>query len=195
MHSLLRPRAMQFIWDVAAVTLTVFVFLAVREIIDPEFPRFQIEQKIVISILVVLYWASLFWLGGLYRDYYVRSPFEEFFAILKQTFFGTAILFFLILFDSSIRNQPRPRFTIVVFWVVLIVAVSLSRIIARRLQRSLRERRVVTIPAVLLGTPARLIELLHSLRLEPAWGYDVQGVVTVGSHDIAALSNHASILS
>lgn len=194
MHSMLRPRAMQFMFDVLAVTLAVFIYLGVRELVDPEFIRVDIEQKIAITLLGILYWSTLFWLGGLYRDYYVRSPFDEVFAVLKQIFFGTSILFFLILSDSILKNQPRPRFTIVVFWAVLVVAVCIGRVIARRLQRLFRVRGIVTVPALLLGTPTRLVELSNSLRLEPAWGYVVRGVVTVGSDDTTELSKHASIL-
>ncbi|MDZ4746287.1 MAG: sugar transferase [bacterium] len=191
---MLRPRAMQFIFDVLAVTFTVFVYLTVRELIIPGASRYLIEQKIVLSVALVLYWTTLFWLGGLYRDYYVRSPFEEFFAVLKQSFFGTATLFFLIVFDSAVKNQPRPRFFIVVFLVVLFLALCIGRILARRLQREFRERGIVQVEAVLLGTPNRLVELITSLRKEPAWGYVVKGSVTVGTDDTTELAQYTSIL-
>lgn len=194
MQSLLRPRAMQFLFDVVAITLAVFAYLAVREFVDADFRHYVIEQKILICLLGILYWSSFFWLGGLYRDFYIRSPFEEFFAVLKQIFFGTTALFFLILYDSILKNQPRPRFTIVVFWVVLCAAVALGRIAARRLQRALREKKIVRITAILLGTPARLVELIESLQSEPAWGYDIRGVVSVGSEPTSVLAEHASVL-
>jgi len=194
MHSFWRPRGMQFMFDVVAITLAVFVYLGVREVVDPDFRRFGIEQKIAATILGILYWSTLFWLGGLYRDYYVRSPFDEVFAVVKQVFYGTVVLFFLILYDSILKDQPRPRFTIVVFWAVLVVAVCIGRILARRVQHVLRVQSVLTVPAILLGTPSRLIELIESLRQEPAWGYHVLGAVTVGNDDTTELSKYTDVL-
>lgn len=192
--SLVRPRLMQMYFDIIAFTLSFAVYQVLRAYVLSDLRSFTLEDHAVIAFMSCAYWSVVFWLGGLYRDFYIRSPFDEFFTVLRHTFFGSAIIFLSIFVTSSSEYQSNPRFVFVVYWLVLCVMVCIGRLSARQLQRRLRERRVIKIPTVLVGSVARLRELLVDLRDEPAWGYDVLGVVVVDKPDASAAGLGVAVL-
>ncbi|MBU3741698.1 MAG: sugar transferase [Candidatus Kapabacteria bacterium] len=174
---LLDPRRMQLVVD-AMVAMSSFIgYQAIRESVIPGYVRFPIEQELLVATLSALYWTVLLWFGGLYRDYYVRSPFDEIFTIIKQTFVGTAVLFFVVVMSSNDYHRENPRFVILVYWCGLTAALIVGRLVARLIQRSLRTRGIVRMPTLLYGTATNVRSLLEDLRRHPTWGYDVQGVV------------------
>lgn len=176
-----RPSMMQLTVDVLAFMVSFAVYQAVRPLILTDVRLFSLGDHAVIAAVSCAFWCIAFWMGGLYRDYYIRSPFEEFFALFRVTFLGSVTIFLLIFFGSSEDFRSNPRFVFVIYWFVLFGLTAIGRMVARQLQRRFRERGIITIPTVLIGTRERLAELLADLRDEPAWGYDVLGVVEVGS--------------
>ena len=175
-----RPSMMQLVVDLVAFTVSFAVYQAVRPLILTDVRVFSFPDHAVIAAVSCAFWCIAFWMGGLYRDYYIRSPFEEFFALFRVTFLGSVTIFLLIFFGSSEDFRSNPRFVFGIYWFVLFGLTAIGRIAARQLQRRLREHGLITIPTVLIGTRERLTELLNDLRDEPAWGYDVLGVVEVG---------------
>lgn len=178
-----RPSMMQLTVDILAFTVSFAVYQVVRHVMLTDLRIFSLADHAVIAALSCAFWCLAFWMGGLYRDYYIRSPFEEFFALFRVTFLGSVTIFLLIFFGSSEDFRNNPRFVFGVYWLVLFGLAAIGRIVARQLQRRFREHRIITIPTVLIGSRERLAELLADLRDEPAWGYDVLGVVEVGASD------------
>lgn len=174
---------MQLAVDVLAFMMSFAVYQAVRPLILSDVRLFSITDHAIIAAVSCAFWCVAYWMGGLYRDYYIRSPFEEFFALFRVTFLGSVTIFLLIFFGSSEDFRSNPRFVFGIYWFVLFGLTTIGRIVARQLQRRLREHGVITIPTVLIGTRERLAELLADLRDEPAWGYDVLGVVEVSSQN------------
>ncbi len=175
----LRPRMMQMYFDLIAFTLSFAVYQLIRPLVLSDIRSFTMEGYMVIALMSCAYWSVVFWLGGLYRDFYIRSPFDEFFTVMRHTFLGSAVVFLAIFVTSSPEYQSNPRFVFVMYWLVLFTLVCIGRLSARQLQRRLREHGVVKIPTVLVGSVARLRELLVDLHDEPAWGYDVRGIIVV----------------
>jgi exopolysaccharide biosynthesis polyprenyl glycosylphosphotransferase len=178
-----RPSMMQLAVDILAFTISFAVYQMVRPLILSDVRVFSLADHAAIAAVSCAFWCMVFWLGGLYRDYYIRSPFEEFFALFRVSFLGSVTIFLLIFFGSSEDFQSNPRYVFGIYWFVLFGLAAIGRITARQLQRRFRERGIITIPTVLIGTRERLAELLIDLRDEPAWGYDVLGVVEVGGAD------------
>lgn len=178
-----RPSMMQLTVDILAFTVSFAVYQVVRHVMLTDLRIFSLADHAVIAALSCAFWCLAFWMGGLYRDYYIRSPFEEFFALFRVTFLGSVTIFLLIFFGSSEDFRNNPRFVFGVYWLVLFGLAAIGRIVARQLQRRFREHGIITIPTVLIGSRERLAELLADLRDEPAWGYDVLGVVEVGAFD------------
>jgi exopolysaccharide biosynthesis polyprenyl glycosylphosphotransferase len=179
----LRPRAVQMMFDIIAITLSFVVFQLIRQIVVPDIRQFELTDYALISMVSIPYWVAVFWMGGLYRDFYVRSPFDEFFTVARQTFYGTTVAFLMIFLSSSEYDRGRPRLTIVLYLLVITALVCVGRALARSVQRWLREHGRVQIPTLMLGTQESLTALLANVRREPAWGYAVQGVVTTTSDE------------
>jgi FlaA1/EpsC-like NDP-sugar epimerase len=163
-----RPSMMQLVVDLLAFTVSFAVYQIARYIMLTDVRTFSLADHAVIASLSCAFWCLAFWMGGLYRDYYIRSPFEEFFALFRVTFLGSVTIFLLIFFGSSEDFRNNPRFVFFVYWLVLFGLTAIGRIIARQLQRRLREHGVIAISTVLIGTRERLAELLVDLQDEPA---------------------------
>lgn len=182
----LDPRRMQFLADVVVAVATFIGYQLIRAALIPGYVRFPLEQELFVGLLSALYWVAVLWFGGLYKDFYIRSPFDEWFTIVKQTFVGTAVLFFVVVMSSNDYHRENPRLVIVLYWITLAVLLGVGRLAARALQRGLRQRGVVRIPTLLFGSAANVRMMGQELRRQPNWGYDVRGVVI---HDADAWSD------
>ena len=112
---LVRPRLMQMYFDLLAFTLSFAVYQLLRAFVLTDLRSFTIEDHVIIALMSCAYWSVVFWLGGLYRDFYIRSPFDEFFTVIRHTFFGSAVIFLSIFVTSSTEYQSNPRF---VLWCI-----------------------------------------------------------------------------
>ena len=178
----LSPQAIQLYFDILSVTAAYSVYYFIKyisgwfyNVVEPSFLLYFVPL-----LALLIYWLFLFWFNGLYRDWYVRSPFDEFFTILRVTLFGSFVLFFLVFLDSADR---RPRLIFVVYFAIITLAVGLGRIFARQLQKSLRKRKKYVIDAILIGTMDSVKEFARKIQLSPAWGYHPIGGILFDSND------------
>ncbi|MFZ9870551.1 MAG: sugar transferase [Candidatus Kapaibacteriota bacterium] len=178
---LAKPRILQISADTIAVVGGFALYQWLRVVLLGEVRTFSVSEHMVVTAVVTTYWYIWFWLGGLYRDMYVRSPFEEFFRVVRQTFVGSAVFFLLIYMSSNEAYQENPRAVFALYWILITVLVGSGRLIARAIQRWLRESSWVRIPAVVVGSPERIRDLLAELRRMPALGYHVVGVIPIGT--------------
>ncbi|MFN3306770.1 MAG: sugar transferase [Candidatus Kapaibacteriota bacterium] len=130
------------------------------------------------GLIILAYWLIAFFFAGLYRNWFVRSPFDEFLAVIKTSFFFNFLLFFFVFLDSS----SRPRLLFLIYFVDITFFVLLGRFIARRLQKYLRQKKLIQIPVVILGTRAEAFELLKKVQTQREWGYDVKAIVLLNNN-------------
>ncbi|MGQ9818741.1 MAG: sugar transferase [Candidatus Kapaibacteriales bacterium] len=131
------------------------------------------------GILLVFYWLFIFFIAGMYRDWFLRSPFDEFTAVIKTTFVGCFILFFFVFLDSS----SRPRLLFLLYFINLSFFLLLGRFFAKRLQLHFRQKKIVSIPVLILGTIDEVADLFKKIRTSPSWGYDVKGVILIDQNN------------
>lgn len=139
--------------------------------------KFVPEVFFLALLLLLIYWITFFWFSGLYKNWYVRSPFDEFFTILKVTFFGSFIIFFIWLLDSE---SKEPRMLFLLYFVIFSFIVILGRYTARVVQRFLRARGIIIIPAIIVGTYEKSRELYHNIIKSKNWGYQTLGIILTG---------------
>ncbi len=125
------------------------------------------------GLIILAYWLIAFFFAGLYRNWFVRSPFDEFLAVIKTSFFFNFLLFFFVFLDSS----SRPRLLFLIYFIDITFFVLLGRFIARRLQKYLRQKKLIQIPVVIFGTQAEAFELFKKVQTQREWGYDVKAIV------------------
>ncbi len=173
MHVLLGPQSMQLLADLIGLALSFALYQVVRSWSLTDVRSFALVDHASVAVISCLYWTLVFWMGGLYRDFYIRSPLDEISAVFRMTFIGSAVIFLAIYTTSSLGVRP----VFVVYWTVLFFLITFGRLVARHVQGRLREVRLIRIPTLVVGTVQRVTDLIDDLKNEPAWGYDVRGVV------------------
>ncbi len=180
----LRPQMLQFIADFIALMVSFGVYQSLRMASDPPYP---FEWYATVALITWSYWVVVLWMGGLYRDFYVRSPFDEISLVFRQTLLGSAIMFFSI----SMSGPRSVRTMFVVYWIATFAFIVVGRFIARRLQVWLRRRRIVQIPTLIVGNSTRVSQMLRDISTAPAWGYSALGVLLID--DQSHLNHDASV--
>ncbi len=176
------PRLLQFITDFLSLSIGFFAFYVIR--IKTEWISYVVSPEpsdlVVMNMLLFLFWFVVFYLGGLYKNWYVRSPLDEMGSIIRTTFFGTIIIFFLVFFDSN----RSPRMMFLIYFACNSLSACVGRYAIRRFQISLRRRRVIVIPSVIIGTAEKSLELLRQTEKEKSWGLSTEGVLLLNRNEI-----------
>jgi exopolysaccharide biosynthesis polyprenyl glycosylphosphotransferase len=180
------PQAYQLLFDAAAFCLSFAGYYLIRHhsglflTVTQAFTPITIEDWIANGTVVVAlytYWTMMFWFSGLYENWYVRSPFDEVFTVVRITFIGSCILGVLVFLDDGSPSAQNSRLLMLLYWAELLLCVSAGRIGARALQRHLRSSGAIQIVVVLVGSASKLRELWENVQRSPAFGYKPLGVV------------------
>jgi len=181
------PRLYQFLFDALGFAVSFVVYYALRFLsglftttTEAFTQPFVSDERIAAIVGIVLalfvYWALLFWFAGLYEDWYVRSPFDEFFTIVRITFVGCCILG-IVIFIDDLTSAQNSRLLMLLYWLAFCASIALGRILARAVQRTLRRRGIISFPALLVGSAENVRTLLASVRQASAFGFQPMGVV------------------
>lgn len=170
------PSVMELIADIISIPISSIIQYWIR-FESGLFPKshYNISDFIPVLLFFLTYWLLIFWLSGLYKNWYIRSPFEELFAIIRVTFIGNFIIFFFTYIDKF----ESPRMLFLLNFVIIAFVTSFGRTIARRVQRKLRATRKIFIPAIIVGSKDKIIDLNDKIQKAPAWGYKTIGVVYI----------------
>jgi exopolysaccharide biosynthesis polyprenyl glycosylphosphotransferase len=167
---------LQFIADILAIVLSWSVHYWFRfesgwfGVVRPDPITF-----ILAMLFILVYWIGIFWFSGLYKNWYVRSPFDEMFRVFRVVFLGCFILFFFIIYDSS----SSPRMLFLAYFLYLSISVVIGRTIVRRIQIKLRAKGIINIPVIVVGTANEVYRITRKMSLAKNWGYRTIGVVLV----------------
>ncbi|HYF01951.1 MAG TPA: sugar transferase [Patescibacteria group bacterium] len=188
------PRIFQFVADILASFLSVIIYVFVRNYLDED--AIYIHKKIfdilTIATFLSIFWTGVFWLSGMYKNWYVRSPFDEYFSIIRTTFLGCTAIFFAVFVDSTEVQRDNIRFIIILYWIVLIGAMCTGRIFARLTQKHLRLRKIICVNAILAGTAEKVLKLYQALLKDTAWGYQLHGVLLFNEQEVKKWESMAS---
>ncbi|NLO18330.1 MAG: sugar transferase [Ignavibacteria bacterium] len=169
------PQIIQLIADIFSITISYVVQFYIR--FESGWFESTIQYRFIDFlaplIALLIYWLFLFWLTGLYKNWYVRSPFDEVFTVLKSSIIGTLLIFFFVFLDSS----KSPRLLFLLFFAVLSFSVCLGRFFARRVQIKLRAKGIVSVRAIIIGSYEKVLDLHNKILISKSWGYKTVAVV------------------
>ena len=134
---------------------------------------FVVEYYSLAIGLIYVLWLVLFVSFGLYRTPRLTSRFDEAIAVLKAITVGT-VLFVVATLDGGFSFT---RVLMGIYWVATFVLVAGGRFGVRSIQQYLVVSGIGRRRAVIIGSEARGVRLLHSLREAPSEGYDIIGFV------------------
>ncbi len=147
----------------------------VHSTISPDLPAIMLTGGVVVA-----YWLMLFFFSGMYKNWHLRSLFEEIFAVWKVALIGTALIVFLIYYDS----QDSPRLLFLFYFLFLSLSTTIGRVAARRTQVILRQKRIVSIATVIIGSAKKSIEFYEKAKNSVNWGYRIVGIVLINHHEL-----------
>lgn len=177
------PYIFQFAADFLAVVISYSILFYLRYKDSYIVPG--TEMFIFGAIFSLIYWHTIFWTSGLYKNWYIRSPFEEFFTIIKASFFGSVLIFIFIYLDSMMMDSAKsPRFMFLVFFGLIAFATIAFRFVSKKIQISLRKNGKIIIPSIIIGTKERAAALAEKIKNAPTWGFRTIGLVIIGEYDI-----------
>jgi exopolysaccharide biosynthesis polyprenyl glycosylphosphotransferase len=146
-------------------------------------------------IIIFVYWLSVFFFFGLYRQWLAPSRFDEFVAVVKASVFGTLFLFFVIFIDDQSVGSPlHARFLILIYWGLLLVCSSSGRLLYHTFQRSLLLRGIGLSNTVIVGWNNKAIELFDKIQQYPALGHNVVGFVSIEEESVDANHKNVNVL-
>jgi len=122
---------------------------------------------IVVFGMFSLYWLFIFFMGGMYKNWYEWSPFDEIWSIIKFSTLGWLIGYFAIMLDS----QGTQRGMVLSGFALFVVFVTFFRLIARKVQKTLRKKKIVRYNSLVFGCRDKAENLIDKIRKSPSWGY------------------------
>lgn len=147
--------------------------------------KMSIAAAIAPGIALLAYWLLIFFFSGMYKNWYVRSPFDEIFTIIRVTFFGVAFIAVLVLMSS---NQP-PRFLFLIYYPVLALSTIIGRYIIRRVQIKLKAKGVISVNSLIIGSPKKSLALHKQILDSKNWGFNTTGLVFITNDGMDEISD------
>lgn len=173
-----------FIFINLAWTLYYYIRIETGWIVYANPPAFVLPL-----IVVYFYWLIIFSFAGLYQHWFVRSRFDEFSSVVKAVSIGCFILFFVIFIDDFMNNAKIiSRFLILIYWMLMIICVSIGRITIRSIQRNLLEKGIGLRNTLIVGTGEKAVNLKSMIEKFPQLGYKIIGFVSLRNKNEQNLS-------
>ncbi len=130
-------------------------------------------------------WLILFFLTGLYRDWYKESRVDEFFVVCRTVLFGAGLLFLIISADDIItfaRTGVVPhlfsqtRFTVLATYIgCVLVMATLNRFLMHTLLAWFFARGIWVSKMAIIGADDSSHSLIRSVHQHPQLGCEVVG--------------------
>lgn len=146
-----------------------------------EAPSLRPSVLVVPMLVLVAYWLVVFAFFGLYRERFAASRLEELGALFKSVVAGVLVLVFAIYLDALRPGSSRAAlffYAAVVFGWTALGRLAVRTWEKRRLLRGIGRHR-----ALVVGSRARVDQLLGEMARYPEAGLFVVGTVLVGEDE------------
>ncbi len=166
----------------ASVITWYFVFLFRKCFIEGEHFNLLIpfrDNNFFVGILIVPeLWLFFHYVTGSYTDLYRKSRLQELGKTLVVTFFGSIIIFFLLLLNDRVRNYFDYYFTILVLFSSQFLLTTLARqFILFRVKGNVRSGKV-GFSTLMVGSSQRANDLYEEMKKkERSFGFHFMGFI------------------
>ncbi len=139
-----------------------------------------IEYAVLVGVALLIYWLGVFFFTGQYRNWYEKSPFDEFYSVIRMSFFGFLIMLLPILVEAG----STPKLHLIVYYGLFLISVYSGRIISRYLQKKFRMLELISIPTVIIGTYRKAHDFHKKTKIAKSWGYRSIGIVLTSESEL-----------
>ena len=180
-----------FVFDVVAVNVAFYVtfWLRYRSGWFPEAqnPDAAVAAFAIPMAVLTFCWLVLFFLTGLYRDWYKESRVDEFFVVLKTVLAGIFVLFLITgapqITEFAGTGNPRVLFTrtklatLLTYGGSMLFFATVNRFTMHTILAWLFTKGIARDNVLIVGANPSGEKLLGELRLYPHMGHNVLGFI------------------
>lgn len=163
--------------------------------IDYQIP-FEQDAKLKLGMVVIpLFWITIYYFSGFYRNIFRRSRLRELKQTLYTAFLGTLVLFFALLLDDHVNDYTAYYRTFCLLLSLQLGLTYLGRFILSSITNAKIQKRIWGFPSILIGSNEKALKLF--LELEKAKisnGFQFIGFVTINGEDTSLLKQHLPLL-
>ena len=183
-----------FIFDLGFISLAWFLAYLLRfesGFIDvtKEIPSWS--QHLPLLVIILLVCGVVFNVLGLYRTKRLSSLATEIFDLIKAMTISVLIFVFLAYFFKEYRYS---RLTILYFWCLSILFISLSRFFARHFLKSLRRKGFNLRYVLILGEEDLGQKLVQSFHVHPELGLKAIGFLSISKEKVGQIIEGVKVL-
>ena len=190
------------LFDFLAASLSWALFYIYRKQVEAQAFGYEIPFELGVKfytgvVTIPLFWLTLYYLAGTYRDVILKSRMRE----LGQTFIlvltGVIILFFALILDDvivSYKDYYTSFFVLAGLQFVLtyIPRITLTTIISKRVQQGR-----IGYNTLMIGSNERAVEIYHDIKQGHLIGGRIVGFIngdSSGEHKLGGLTRHLGSL-
>lgn len=180
-----------FLFDVLAINVAYFAAFWLRyksNIFSEAFnPNIDMATHIYPSLIVSALWIILFFLTGLYRDWYKESRIDELFVVARTVLIGMFLLFLVTsapqIIEFARKGDPRILFTKTKFPILLTYGGSMlffaavNRFTMHTILTMLFSRGIAVSNVLIVGANESGQQLAVDINRFPKLGYRVAGYI------------------
>lgn len=183
-----------FVFDLGFISLAWFLAYLLRfesGFIDvtKEIPSWS--QHLPLLVIILLVCGVVFNITGLYRTKRLSSLSTEIFDLIRAMTVSVLIFVFLTYFFKEYRYS---RLTIVYFWSLSILFISVSRFFARRFLKSLRKGGFNLRYVLILGEEDLGQKLVQSFHAHPELGLKAIGFLSISKEKVGQIIEGVKVL-
>jgi exopolysaccharide biosynthesis polyprenyl glycosylphosphotransferase len=184
-------KALTFLIDIIAfnVAFATAIWIRYKSNFFPEFynPDVDFGSYFTLSASVAICWVALFFLTGLYRDWYKESRLDEFFVVIRTIIIGIFLLFLVTSASQIIEFATSGNFAVLftktkmaillTYAGCIVVFATLDRFIMHSLLAWLFVKGIGVSKVMIVGAQESGQKLLDELKHYPHLGYEVKGFI------------------
>ncbi|MGB0176280.1 MAG: nucleoside-diphosphate sugar epimerase/dehydratase, partial [Owenweeksia sp.] len=171
-------------WDIIAACLSYTALYSFRRLIIErerfEGTEFTFSQNYYLGlVLVALFWVTIYWITGFYRDIYRRSRLKEFIYTFNSALLGSIFIFFALILDDWVSTYTDYyRGFLVYFSAQFLTTATLRFLISTRTSTRIR-RGKIWFNTILIGSNENAVDLYTDMASTTSNGNRFVGFVSV----------------
>jgi exopolysaccharide biosynthesis polyprenyl glycosylphosphotransferase len=149
------------------------------------------------ALLVAFFWISLIALHGMYNKVFRKSRLKELVLLFWVVFFGTIILFFVLILDDVLDAHIQYYLSFSYLFLIQFVLLALPKLIITSLIAHKVHNRIIGFNTLVVGCNDRSIQLVQKLNsAKKSAGYKIVGFVSLTHHpkDLEKMKKYAPFL-
>ena len=170
---------------IAAASSWTLFYIYRKTLVEPHIFGYKIPldlgPKFILGVMIIpVFWATLYYLSGFYRDPFHKSKLNEFGQTFIFSLVGVTILFFALILDDVIVSYKNYYTSFLVLFLLHFTITYIPRYIITALtERKIREK-IITFNTLLVGSSDKAFEIYTELENpDSATGNKIIGFVPV----------------